>query len=73
MIGSDMRGGMGAEEPVPFGERPAAEAFAAEHGGEIVAFEDVPHDYVLGATAEPADSHGAQATGAGHGAPSGQQ
>lgn len=71
VIGSDMRGGMGAEEPVPFGEPAAAEAFAAEHGGEIVEFEGVPDDYVLGATAEPA--HGSHGTGDGHGAPSGQQ
>jgi copper chaperone NosL len=57
VIGSEMRGGMGAEEPVPFGDRAEADAFAAEHGGEVVAFEDVPEDYVLGATAEPAAAH----------------
>ena len=53
VIGSEMRGGMGAEEPVPFGTEEAAEAFAAEHGGEVVPFDEVPQDYVLGATAEP--------------------
>ena len=53
VIGSDMRGGMGAEEPVPFGTEDAAATFAAEHGGEVVGFEEVPEDYVLGATAEP--------------------
>ena len=53
VIGSDMRGGMGAEEPVPFGTEAAAQAFAAEHGGQVVAFDAVPEGYVLGATAEP--------------------
>ena len=57
VIGSDMRGGMGAEEPVPFGTEEAARAFAAEHGGEIVGFDDVPQDYILGATAEPTGHH----------------
>ena len=72
VIGSEMRGGMGAEEPVPFGEREAAEAFAAEHGGEIVEFEDVPEGYILGATAEPAHgAHGAT-EGEGHAASPGQ-
>jgi copper chaperone NosL len=41
---------MGAEEPVPFGARKAAEAFVEVHGGEIVTFEEVPEDYVLGPT-----------------------
>ncbi len=48
-----MRGGMGAEEPVPFGTEDAAREFAEEHGGEVVDFEGVPKDYVLGATSEP--------------------
>lgn len=54
VLASAMRGGMGAEEPVPFGTEEAARAFAAEHGGEVVPFDRVPRDYVLGATAEPA-------------------
>ena len=37
-----MRGGMGAEEPVPFGDEAAARAFAAENGGEVVPFERCP-------------------------------
>ena len=57
VIGSDRRGGMGAEEPVPFGTEEAAQVFAAEHGGEVVSFEEVPEDYVLGATAEPPMGH----------------
>ncbi len=54
VVGSDRRGGMGAEEPVPFGTPEAAEDFANAHGGRIVPFDEVPEDYVLGATAEPA-------------------
>ena len=61
VIGSEMRGGMGAEEPVPFGDREAAEAFAARHGGEVVSFDEVPEDYVLGATAEPGAQPGGHA------------
>lgn len=53
VIGSDRRGGMGAEEAVPFAERAAAERFVAENGGRVVAFGEVPRDYVLGgATAD---------------------
>jgi copper chaperone NosL len=69
VIGSDRRGGMGAEEPVPFGTTEAAAAFAAEHGGEVVDFDGVPRDYVLGATAEPApaaDEGRDDAHGSGH-------
>ncbi|WP_201862980.1 nitrous oxide reductase accessory protein NosL [Microvirga soli] len=52
VIGSRMQGGMGGDEAVPFSDRGAAEKFAAENGGRIVAFAEVPKDYVLGATAE---------------------
>ncbi len=48
VIDSRIKGGMGATEAVPFSERAAAEKFVAENGGRIVAFADVPRDYVLG-------------------------
>lgn len=48
VIDSRARGGMGGDEVVPFSERAAAEKFVAENGGRIVAFADVPRDYVLG-------------------------
>lgn len=51
VLGSDRRGGMGAEEAVPFAERAAAERFAAEHGGRVLAFDEVPRDWVLGGQA----------------------
>lgn len=47
VIGSRRAGGMGAPEAVPFSEIAAAEAFAADHGGHIVGFADIPDDYVL--------------------------
>ena len=56
VIGSRMKGGMGADEAVPFSDKTAAETFAAENGGRVVAFADVPKDYVLGATAETTSS-----------------
>lgn len=48
VIGSSARGGMGAAETVPFSTRDAAERFAQDNGGEVVTFEDIPVDYVLG-------------------------
>jgi copper chaperone NosL len=48
VIGSARRGGMGAPEAVPFSHEDAAKAFQTAHGGEIVRFDDIPHDYVLG-------------------------
>jgi copper chaperone NosL len=51
VIESRRRGGMGAAEAVPFGERAAADAFAAENGGRIVGFTEIPRDYVLGSDA----------------------
>lgn len=54
VIGSNRRGGMGNEEAVPFSERQAADRFAAEHGGRVVAFSQIPRDWVLGDDAAPA-------------------
>ncbi|PWS35909.1 copper resistance protein CopZ [Falsiroseomonas bella] len=51
VLGSDRRGGMGAEEAVPFSERSAAERFAAEHGGRVLTFDEVPRDWALGGEA----------------------
>ena len=47
VIGSDTRGGMGADEAVPFSTEAAAAAFVGRHGGRAVRFEDVPRDYIL--------------------------
>jgi copper chaperone NosL len=49
VIGSKVKGGMGAPETVPFSDRGAADRFASENGGRVVTFGEVPRDYVLGA------------------------
>lgn len=64
VIGSTAQGGMGGAEAVPFADPAKAAAFAAEHGGEVVAFDAIPADYVLGGQAandppvEEAHHHG---------------
>jgi len=52
VIGSSKRGGMGALEAVPFSKRADAEAFAAEFGGEVVAWDEIPEDYILAKAVE---------------------
>lgn len=47
VIGSRVKSGMGGDEAVPFSDRAAAERFVGENGGRIVAFDQVPRDYVL--------------------------
>jgi copper chaperone NosL len=49
VIGSHLKGGMGADEAVPFSDRATAEKFTSEQGGRIVSFGDMPRDYILGA------------------------
>ena len=48
VLHSDMRGGMGAPEAVPFAAKPAAEIFQATHGGTLAQLSDIPDAYVLG-------------------------
>ena len=55
VIGSDMRGGMGAPEAAPFSEESAAEAFRAQHGGRVVRLTGIPDRYVLGPVDSAAD------------------
>ena len=65
VIGSTAEGGMGGSEAVPFADPAKAAAFAAEHGGEVVTFDAIPADYVLGGqtgTEQP----GEEAPGHGH-------
>lgn len=66
VIESRMQGGMGAPETIPFSDRAAAEKFAAENGGRIVAFSDVPQDYVL--SSEPAQEETGNSAVHDHGA-----
>lgn len=55
VIGSSLRGGMGAEEAVPFSTEAAAKAFADKNGGNIMGFADLPESYILGNGGEAAD------------------
>ena len=48
VVESEMRGGMGAPEAVPFSDAQAAEAFRARHGGRVLRLADIPDAYVLG-------------------------
>jgi copper chaperone NosL len=70
VVGSRMKGGMGADEAVPFSDSAAAERFAKENGGRVVRFAEVPHDYVLGpsetTSATPHAGEGHQAQGHAH-------
>ena len=61
VIESRMQGGMGAPETIPFSDRSAAEAFVAKNGGRIVAFADVPQDYVLSSQTGSDDADGSTA------------
>ncbi|HSV28849.1 MAG TPA: nitrous oxide reductase accessory protein NosL, partial [Candidatus Omnitrophota bacterium] len=56
VVGSDAKGGMGQAEIVPFSSREAAQAFADQHGGNVVPFDQVPRDAVLGGDT-PAAQH----------------
>lgn len=47
VIGSSRRGGMGAPEFVPFSDRRAAESFAREFGGTVIAYADITDAMVL--------------------------
>lgn len=65
VIESRRQGGMGAPETIPFSDRADAEKFVADNGGRIVAFAEVPQDYVLGSeptadasAAPPMHDHG---------------
>ena len=47
VVNSKQVGGMGAPETIPFGTEKGAAEFAAQHGGEVLRFADIPADYVL--------------------------
>ena len=48
VVGSKLRGGMGAKEAVPFKEHSDAHAFAGQHGGRVVNYDDIPSSYIVG-------------------------
>jgi copper chaperone NosL len=47
VVGSDIAGGMGAPELVPFSQPDHARAFAARHGGQVLRLADIPDAAVL--------------------------
>jgi nitrous oxide reductase accessory protein NosL len=53
VIGSRHRTGMDTDEAVPFGDPAVARQFAAENGGRVVSYQDMPHDYIF-----PEQGHG---------------
>jgi copper chaperone NosL len=65
VVGSRRKGGMGADETVPFSGKAAADKFAAENGGRVLAFADVPRDYVLGTSETASPAPGAASAHAG--------
>lgn len=70
VIGSEQLGGMGAQEAVPFSDPARAREFAERNGGDVVRFDAIPKDYVLGEDADAAPSASSpadQPTGDDHG------
>jgi copper chaperone NosL len=47
VIGGRRLGGMGEDEAMPFAEEARARQFAVEGGGRVVAFGEMPEDYIL--------------------------
>lgn len=47
VIESGFIGGMGAEDALPFAERARAQQFADEKGGRVVAFNEMPDEYIF--------------------------
>lgn len=47
VINSQMVGGMGTAEAVPFGKKHQAENFIKKHGGNVVYFDNVPKEYLI--------------------------
>jgi copper chaperone NosL len=47
VIGSRRRAGMDTDEAVPFSDGAAAHRFAAENGGRVVRFSEMPVDYIF--------------------------
>lgn len=47
VIHSELTGGMGKPEAVPFASQENAQTFAQKHGGKVFAFSDIPSDYII--------------------------
>lgn len=53
LIRSHYIGGMGVPDALPFSDRAAAQAYQQQYGGHLVAFKDVPEDYIFGPSELP--------------------
>jgi copper chaperone NosL len=60
VIGSSRRGGMGMAAVVPFADSGEAATFVAKYGGRVVAWQDIPPDYIFNPTEAQDDKHGGQ-------------
>jgi copper chaperone NosL len=58
VVGSQISGGMGAPELVPFTSRDAAEAFIARHGGAVLALSEIPDAQILAPVDFATDAEG---------------
>lgn len=58
VVGAAVEGGMGAPEVVPFSTRAAAQAFAADHGGAIMALDAIPDSAVTAPISAAAEGDG---------------
>ncbi len=58
VVGARTPGGMGAPELIPFSDRAAAEAWAAEHGGQVLALAGIPDADVLAPVEFATDAEG---------------
>jgi len=60
VVGAAVTGGMGAPELVPFADPAKAQAFAALHGGSVMALDAIPDSAItpLGATEPEGDDYG---------------
>ena len=47
MIERRFIGGRGAEDALPFADKAQAEAFAAKNVGKVVAFNEMPEEYIF--------------------------
>ncbi len=56
VVGSEMEGGMGAPELVPFSDLDAAAAFAAQKGGSVMALAAIPDSQVIAPVALQSDA-----------------
>lgn len=50
VINSRQRGGMGQMEAIPFKQKESANSFIEKHGGEILMYDEIPKNYILGNT-----------------------